>query len=142
MRVHVDKFFMSPLSRTAAVALGEQDYSCSTRRPPRAQGEGWGAAVFFNFGSRALADTPADSRGKGRDTVSQEREPSQRAIVPDANYRCHPSAFGMRKLAQPSQALGFSIFSKDSLERKLQEIEPHTFRFVDKPFYLLSQSHS
>lgn len=51
--------------------------------------------MLFNFGSQALADTPTDSRGKGRDKVSQEREPSQRAIVPGANYRCHPSALGM-----------------------------------------------
>lgn len=38
----------------------------------------------------------AVSRRKGRDALSQEREPSQRAIVPGANYRCHPSALGMQ----------------------------------------------
>lgn len=45
-----------------------------------------GGFVFFNFGRR-----------KGRDAVSQEREPSQPATVPDANYCCHPSALGVQQ---------------------------------------------
>ena len=54
----------------------------------------WGGGVFFNFG---ISRHSTDSGRKGRDAASQEREPSQRATIPDANYRCHPSALGMQR---------------------------------------------
>lgn len=58
-------------------------------------GGGEGGGGLFDFG---ISSHSAGSRRKGRDAVSpeREREPSQRAAVPDANYRCHPSALSVQ----------------------------------------------